>query len=74
MARSRTRGRKTTSRKTSASSRRPAGATGEAEVVEEEDNVGGEGGMAIMTAIILVAACLFLDYHLGTTYEAGVFF
>lgn len=46
----------------------------EVEVVEEAESGGGwETGVAVLTGLILVAACLVVDYGLGK-YDAGVFF
>ena len=76
MARSRSRSssRKTASRQTRATSRKKAAPTADAEVVEDAPGMGMEGGVAIITALVLFAACLFLDYELGTHYDAGLFF
>ena len=72
MARSK---KKTATRQTRAKSRkRPTAAATEAEIVEEAPGMGMEGGVAIITAIVLFAGCLFLDYELGVHYGAGLFF
>ena len=64
-----------TSRQTRAVSRKqPAGAAVEAEVVEDAAGMGMEGAVAIITALMLFAGCLFLDYELGSHYGAGMFF
>jgi hypothetical protein len=76
MARSRSRGTKTASRQTRATSRKKpvAAATTEAEVVEDAPGIGMEGAVAIITAVVLFAGCLFLDYELGSKYGGGIFF
>ncbi len=62
-------------RQTRAVSRKSsAGPTGEAEVVEEAAGMGMEGAVAIITALMLFAGCLFLDYELGSHYGVGMFF
>jgi len=66
---------KAAGRQTRAVSRKqPAGATTEAEVVEDAEGMGMEGAVAIITALMLFAGCLFLDYELGSHYGAGMFF
>lgn len=79
--RSSSRGRRGASKKTESkrqtravSRKKPAGGAAEAEVVEEADGMGMEGGIAVITALMLLAGCLFLDYHLGSHYDAGLFF
>ena len=76
MARSRSKGtKKTASRQTRAKSRKkPTPATAQAEIVEDAPGMGMEGAVAIITALVLFAGCLFLDYELGANYGAGVFF
>jgi hypothetical protein len=49
-------------------------ATSEVEVVEEKQGMGWEGGVAIVTAIVLVVAVLCVDYDLGQKYGQGIFF
>ncbi len=43
------------------------------EVVEESDGMGVDAGIAIVTTVLLVAAFLFVDAHLGH-YDGGIFF
>jgi hypothetical protein len=45
----------------------------EVEVVEEKQGMGWEGGVAIVTAIVLVVAVLCVAYDLGQTYGQGIF-
>jgi hypothetical protein len=49
-------------------------ATSEVEVVEEKKGMGWEGGVAVITFLILIAACLCVDYDLGNKYGQGVLF
>ena len=49
-------------------------ASAEVEVVEEKKGMGWEGGVAIVTTIILLVALLCVDYDLGHKYGAGMFF
>ena len=49
-------------------------ASAEVEVVEEKKGMGWEGGVAIVTTILLVVAVLCVDYDLGAKYGAGMFF
>ena len=53
----------------SARSARPV----EVEVVEESAGMGWEGGVAIVTTLILLVAWLLVDKQLGI-YDSGVFF
>ena len=46
----------------------------EVEVVEEKKGMGWEGGVAIVTTIVLLVAILCVDYDLGHKYGAGMFF
>jgi hypothetical protein len=48
--------------------------TAEVEVVEESAGMGWETGVAILTALILLAAILITDWGLGTHSGAGMFF
>ena len=65
--------RKPASKRGSSSSSRKAKNT-EVEVVEEAEGGGSwETGVAVLTGVILVAACLVVDYGLGK-YDAGIFF
>ena len=41
---------------------------------DADSGMGTEGAIAIFTTIVLVAACLMVDYYLGTTYGEGLFF
>ena len=79
MARTRSRGSSRGSggggRETRAVSRmKPSGGASEAEVVEEASGMGMEEAVAIVTALMLAAACLFLDFELAEHYDAGFFF
>ena len=49
-------------------------ATTEVEVVEEKRGMGWEGGVAIITTIVLLVAILCIDYDLGNKYGTGMFF
>lgn len=81
MAKSRSRGasrKAAPKRQPSATSRKkaPAGGAGastEIEVVEEAPGMGVDGGIAVITCIVLVVACVLLDAQLGK-YGAGMFF
>jgi hypothetical protein len=44
------------------------------EIVEEKQGTSWEGGVAIVTTLLLLAAILFTDYHLGVHYGEGMFF
>jgi len=44
------------------------------EVVEEADGGGLDAGIAIITALLLVAAFFMLDKELGSHYGEGMFF
>lgn len=80
MAKTRTRGRSTKAkapaREPRATSRKkaPAAAVADAEVIQEAPGIGTEGGVAIITTVVLLIGCLFLDYVLGANYGGGVFF
>ncbi len=79
MAKSRSRGasrKAAPKRQPSATSRKkaPAASAGaEVEVVEEAPGMGVDGGIAVITCIMLVVACVLLDAQLGK-YGAGMFF
>ena len=63
------------SKSRSGSSRRGAAAeVAEVEVVSEESGMGFEAGLAIITAVILFAAVLMVDYDRGTNYGEGMLF
>ena len=65
--------RKSASKRGSKSSSRKSKST-EVEVVEEAEGGGSwETGVAILTGVVLIAACLVVDYGLGK-YDAGIFF
>lgn len=49
-------------------------ATSEVEVVEEKKGMGWEGGVAIITTILLVIAILCVDKDLGAKFGQGTFF
>lgn len=61
---------KATSRKKTAAAAAPA----QVEVVEEEQSGHIEDGIAVVTAILLIAALLFADAELGMHYGEGLFF
>jgi hypothetical protein len=42
--------------------------------VEEQGGASWEAGVAIVTTLLLLAAILFTDYHIGAHYGAGMFF
>lgn len=63
---------RTASTRTSTATRRTTAAS--AAQVDSDEGMGLEGAVALCTTIILIAACLMLDYHLGNAYGAGVFF
>lgn len=63
---------KTTRTSRSRASAAPA-AVAQAEVVEEKKEGGFETGVAILTAIMLIAACLLIDKELGAM-GTGMFF
>ena len=48
--------------------------TSEVEVVEEKKGMGWEGGVAVFTCLVLLAAILCVDYDLGHKFGAGMFF
>ena len=48
--------------------------TSEVEVVEEKKGMGWEGGVAVFTTLVLLAACLCVDYDLGHKFNEGMFF
>ncbi len=48
--------------------------TSEVEVVEVKKGMGWEGGMAIITTIVLIIAILCVDKDLGSKFGAGMFF
>ena len=56
------------------SRKQSAGPTAEAEIVEEAPGMGMEGAVAIVTALMLIAGCVFLDLELSKHYDAGFFF
>ncbi|HUR26699.1 MAG TPA: hypothetical protein VM509_00815 [Planctomycetota bacterium] len=43
-------------------------------VVEVKKGMGWEGGVAVITCLILIAACLCVDYDLGHKFNQGMFF
>jgi hypothetical protein len=49
-------------------------ATTEVEVIEEKKGMGWEGGVAVITMIVLLVAILCVDYDLGHKYGRGMFF
>ncbi|QDU69031.1 hypothetical protein [Engelhardtia mirabilis] len=52
----------------------PRRQTASAAQADADGGMGIEGAVAIVTTIVLIAACLMVDYYLGTTYGGGVFF
>ncbi len=65
------------SKSRSGSSRRGSAASAEVaevEVVSEESGMGFEAGLAIITAVILFAAVLLVDYDRGANYGEGMLF
>lgn len=74
MARSRARAASTgASRRQTARSRKDSSAP-EVEVVEEEAGMGIDDGILIVTTIVLLTACLMVDYANGTLFGKGMFF
>jgi len=62
-------------RSTKATSRKQAApAEAEVEVVEESKGLGMEDGIAIVTAVMLLAAFLLTDHYRGTRYGEGMLF
>jgi hypothetical protein len=66
--------RKVTVSKTRSVTRTQAAPEAEVEVVEESKGMGWEGGVAIITTILLLVAILMTDYDLGKHYGTGMFF
>ena len=66
--------RKISSTKTITKTTETRGPAAEVDVVVEKKGMGWEGGVAIFTTIVLVLACLCVDYDLGHKFEAGMFF
>lgn len=64
--------RKMASTKAPKAEKRPAAV--EVEVVEEKKGMGWEGGVAIVTTILLLVAVLCVDWDLGHKYGQGMFF
>ncbi len=59
----------------STKSAKPAkAATSEVEVVEEKKGMGWEGGVALFTTVILLAAIILVDMDLGDKFGQGMFF
>ena len=76
MAKRRTSGRagKAQDRTPKAKSKKPAAPTAaEVEVVEEAGGEGIDTGIVVMTSVVLLVSCLFVDYLLGT-FDKGMFF
>ena len=69
MAKSTTRAGKTDKAKASAKSSR----TTDVEVVEESSGIGFEGGVAIVTTLLLIGAIVMVDYELGPLGKALFF-
>ena len=68
------RSKRSTKREPKATSRKSKKAAAEVEVVEEAEEGGGlDTGIAVITAVMLLVAILFVDAHLGQ-YGAGMFF
>jgi hypothetical protein len=68
MAKSTTRGGRVEKRSSARSTK-----TTEIEVVEEASGLGFEGGVAIITALLIVAALVMVDMELGATGHALLF-
>jgi hypothetical protein len=65
----------TASRSTSSQSRKSAApAPAEVEVVEEEAGMGMEDGIVVLTTVILLTACLMVDYFVGSEFGTGMLF
>jgi len=64
--------RKMASSKAPKAEKRPVAV--EVEVVEEKKGMGWEGGVAIVTTILLLIAVLCVDWDLGHKYGEGMFF
>jgi len=74
MARSRSKKKGGKSAKKSRKSKKADVSVDEVEVVEESKSLGIDGGMVIVTTLILIAAFVFTDYLLGVDYAKGWFF
>jgi hypothetical protein len=72
MAKTTTRTTTTRTDKAKGGSARSAKTT-DVEVVEESSGLGFEGGVAIITALLLVAAWILIDHELGAMNQ-GLFF
>lgn len=63
------------SRATRSQSRKSsAPAVAEVEVVEEDRGLGLDDGLMILTAVLLLAGCLLLDYARASHYGEGLIF
>ena len=67
------RAKATKSAKSSRSAKSARSSPAEVEVVEESAGMGWEGGVAIVTTLILLVSWLLVDKQLGI-YDSGVFF
>lgn len=75
MARSRSRAAAATPARSSTSKATTRRAPAAAQVVEEGPGSGAlDTSIAVLTAVILVAAFLFIDYERGSHYGEGAFF
>ena len=55
-------------------SRKKAPVAAEVEVVEEAKGLGIDDGIVLTTTVVLLGACLMVDYLASKYYEAGTFF
>lgn len=73
MATSKSRTTTTTRRTTSRAAGKPVKG-GDVEVVEEAGGMDLDTGIGIVTALLLIAALLLVDYELGKSLGAGILF
>ncbi|QDU85950.1 hypothetical protein Pla163_30970 [Planctomycetes bacterium Pla163] len=66
--------RSTTSRKPAAAARPGRGKSKDDDVEDPDSGIGWEGGIGIVTFLVLIAAILILDNQLGTLYPGEGFF
>lgn len=64
----------TTTRRTSSRAAGKPAKGGDVEVVEEAGGMDLDTGVGIVTALLLIAALLLLDYELGRSLGAGIVF
>jgi hypothetical protein len=65
--------RRTSSRTTTSPGARTTVRKTEVEVVEKP-GMGWETGVAILTGVLILVACLIVDFGLGRHYGSGLFF